>query len=329
MLLISRRAAAVGVGLTAITPISRSLAQAPVTWPEKAIKYICPFPPGGGSDFAARVLAQKMSEGLGQPIVVENKPGAGTTIGNDAVAKAAPDGYTLLQPNRDMTISPSVQLSMPYDTLKGFAWIGKACDGPFVLTVNPKVPAATLAELVALAKAKPDAVSYGLLGVGGIVHMNMEALMRQLGIKLLAIPYKGAGPALAAAVAGEINVTMTALTGALPFVRDGRLRAIAVGLAKRAVQMPEVPTIAEAGGGTDTVVPTFMGFAAPAGTPRPIIERISAELKQVMAMPEIIDKLVRGGLVPAFSTPEEFEAQIASDLTRFAKLVKDIGIQPQ
>ena len=327
MSIVSRRSIAFGLGASAVLPSPLLRAQA--KWPERPIKYVVPFPPGGGADFAARVIAPKLGEFLGQPIVVENKPGAGTTIANDAVAKAAPDGYTLLQPNRDMTISPSIQSALPYDTLKSFAWIGNAANGAFVLCVNPKVPVSSLTELVALAKAKPGTVTYGNLGIGGVVHMNMEALMRHLGIELLSVPYKGAGPALAAAVSGEIMVSMTALTGALPFVRDGRLRALGVGLDKRAVQMPEVPTIAEAGGGNDTVVPTFFGLAAPAGTPRPIVERISTELKRVLDSPETIDRLVQGGLVPAYSTSAEFEAQVTSDVARFAKLVKAIGIKPQ
>lgn len=328
MPLVTRRTLASGLGLSALAPAVGALAQGG-KWPEKPIKLVVPFPPGGGADFAARVLGVKMGEGLGQPIIVENKAGAGTTIANEAVAKAAPDGYTLLQPNRDMTISPSIYASLAYDTVKGFAWIGKAGDGPFILCVNPNVPARSLAELVALAKAQPGRVAYGQLGVGGIVHMNMESLMRHLGIELLPVPYKGAGPALSAAISGELQVTMTALTGALPFVRDGKLRALAVGLDERSVLLPDVPTVAEAGGGEGTVVPTFFGFAAPAGTPRPIIERISAELRRVMSLPEIVDKLIQGGTVPAFSTPEQFQAQITADVERFGKLAKAIGIQPQ
>ena len=324
----SRRTVTAGLGLSAILPSAAARSQAS-RWPERPIKLLVPFPPGGGADFSARVMVPRLSEGLGQPVIVENKPGAGTAIANDAVAKAAPDGYTLLQANRDMTINPAVQLSLPYDTLKGFTWIGKAVDVPVLLCVNPQVEARTLAELAALAKAKPGTVSFGHFGVGGMVHLNAEALSRRLGIELLMVSYRGAGPTLAALVAGEIQAAMSALTGALPFIRDGRLRPIAVGLDTRTRQLPDVPTFAESGVGTDTVVPSFYGLAAPAGTPQPIIDRLAAELKRVMALPDVIEKHEQGGLVPAFSAPAEFEALITSDVTRFGKLVGEIGIKPQ
>ena len=325
---VSRRTFAAGLGLSALAPAIGAHAQVG-KWPERSIKLVVPFPPGGGADFSARILTAKLAEGLGQPVIVENKPGAGTAIANDAVAKAAPDGYTLLQANRDMAINPSVQLSLPYDTLKGFAWIGKSVEVPVLLCVNPKVPAKSLGELAALAKARPGKITVGHFGVGGLIHLNIEAMMRHLEIEMLQVTYKGAGPTLAAIVAGEIEVSMSALTGALPFIRDDRLRPIAVGLEKRSSQLPDVPTFAESGGGSGVVVPSYYGLAAPAGTPRPIIERISAELKRVMALPDVIAKHEQGGLVPAFSTPSEFEAEVTSDVARFAKLVQVVGIPPQ
>lgn len=326
---LTRRGVTSGLVASALIPAGAAKAQSPTDYPTKPIKLIVPFPPGGASDFTARIMAQKMSEGLGQPIIIEGKPGAGTTIASDAVAKAAPDGYTLLQVNRDMCVSASTYANVPYDTQKSFAWIGKAADGPFVLVANPSIPAKTLAEVAALAKAKPGTVAYGNLAVGGLAHMNVEAMMQHLGINLLQVPYKGAGPALNAAVAGEIPLTMAALTGAIPFVREGRLRALAVGLDKRAPQLPDVPTVAEAGGGTGTVLPTYFGLAAPAGTPQPIIDKLSAELKRVMGLPDVADKLVANGLVLAYSTPAELAAQVASDVAHFGRLVKSIGIVPQ
>jgi len=326
---VSRRTFAAGLALSGLSPAVIASAQTVATYPVKPIKLVVPFPPGGASDFTARVLAQKMSEGLGQPVIIDTKPGAGTTIANDAVAKAAPDGYTLLQVNRDIVIAPSTYASLPYDTLKSFAWIGKAADGPFVLVVNPSVPAKSLAELAALAKAKPGTVAYGNLAVGGLAHMNVEALMRHLDINLLQVPYKGAGPALNAAVAGEVPVTLVATTGALPFVREGRLRALAVGTETRHPLFPDVPTVSEAGGGIDTVRPTFFGLGAPAGTPQPIIDRLSAELKRVMSLPDVLDKLVQSGLVPAYSTAEALGDTVAKDITHFGKLIKAIGLTPQ
>lgn len=324
----SRRTIVAGLGFSAMAPAIGAHAQTG-KWPERAIKLVCAFPPGGGADYSARILAAKLGEGLGQSVIVENRSGAGTAIANDSVAKSPPDGYTLLQVNRDMAINPSVQLSLPYDTLRSFAWIGKAVEVPVLLCVNPKVPAKTLGELAALAKAKPGKVTIGHFGVGGLVHLNVESMVRQLGIEMLLVSYKGAGPTLAATVAGEIEVVISALTGALPFIADGRLRPIAVGLDKRSTQLPNVPTFAEAGGGSGVVVPSYFGLAASAGTPRPIIERMSAELKRVMALPDVIARHEQGGLVPTFSSPSEFEAEMASDIARFAKLVKVVGIAPQ
>jgi tripartite-type tricarboxylate transporter receptor subunit TctC len=277
----------------------------------------------------ARVVAPKMGEALGQPVIVDNRPGAGTTIANDLVAKSPPDGYTLLQVNRDMAISPSVYATLPYDTLGSFTWMGKAADSPFVLAVNPSVPAKSLLELAAYAKTKPGVVPYGNPTVGGIAHLSMEGLMRHLGIELLQIPYKGAAPALQALLSGEVSICLTSVTAALPFVKAGRLRALAVGLDKRAALLPEVPTCAEAGGGTDTILPTFVGLAGSAGTPRPIVDKINAALKHALDTPEVADKILQSGYVEAFSTPEALGQMMASDVERFAKLVKTVGIKPQ
>jgi tripartite-type tricarboxylate transporter receptor subunit TctC len=326
---VSRRTFAAGLAFSALAPAIQARAQTASAYPVRPIKVVVPFPPGGASDFTARVVAAKMSEGLGQPMIIDTRPGAGTSIANDAVAKSAPDGYTLLQVNRDLCIAPSTYASLPYDTLKAFAWIGKAADGPFVLVANPSLPAQSLAELAALAKAKPGTVSYGNLTIGGLAHMNVEALMRHLDINLQQIPYKGAGPALNAAVSGEVAVTLVATTGALPFVREGRLRALAVGTETRHPLYPDTPTFSEAGGGADTVRPTFFGLAAPEGTPRPIVDKLSAELKRVMTLPDVLDKLVQNGLVPAYITGEALGATVASDIEHFGKLVKAIGIAPQ
>ena len=328
MSILSRRAAMAGLGLSAVAPLGVARAQTG-RWPERPIRLIVPFPPGGGADFSARVIAPKLGEALGQPVIVETRPGGGTSIANDAVAKAAPDGYTLLQANRDMVINPSVQLGLPYDTLKSFAYIGKGFDVPLLMCVNPKVPARTLADLTAMAKAKPGTVSIGHFGVGGWVHLNIESLLRHLGVEMLQVTYRGAGPTLAALVAGEIQVSMSALTGALPFIADGRLHPIAVGLQTRAKQLPDTPTFAEAGGGQDTVRPSFFGLAAPAGTPQPILDRLGAALKQVVALPDVVEKHEQGGLVPSFTPAAEFTAMIAADIERYAKLVEEIGIKPQ
>lgn len=325
---LSRRAAAAVVALLSLAPTSAALAQG-TNWPEKPIKLIVPFPPGGGSDVLGRLLAQEMSKGLKQAVVVDNKGGAAGSIGADAVAKAPPDGYTLLMVVRDMGINPATMKSLPYDTLRSFAWIGKAAVGHYVLVANPKFEAKTLADLVRLAKAKPGAISYGSLGIGSLGHINLETTFKQLGIDLLHVPYRGAGPALQAAVSGEVPVTLAAFTGSIPFIRDGRLVGLAVGSEKRAAQLPDVPTMVEAGGPAGTLLSTHWGFAAPAGTPRPIIDRVNAELRRALAEPEIVEKIVQNGLEPDFSSPEALGELVAKDIEHFAKLVKAIGIQQQ
>lgn len=329
MRLISRRALTAGLATSALIARTGAQAQTGAAFPSKAIKLVVPFPAGGGADYIARVLAPKMTETLGKPVIVDNRPGAGTTIANDLVAKSPPDGHTLLQVNRDMAISPSTYASLPYDTLQSFAWIGNAVDSPFILAANPSLPATSLLEFAQFAKARPGTVPYGNLAIGGIAHLNMEALMRHLGIELMQIPYKGAAPALSALLSGEVMVALTSLTAALPMVREGRLRAFAVGLDKRATQLPDVPTCAEAGGGTNTILPTYFGLAGPAGMPRPIVDKLAAALRQALDSPEVIEKILQSGSLPAFSSPEDLAATMASDMAHFGKLVKAAGITPQ
>jgi tripartite-type tricarboxylate transporter receptor subunit TctC len=324
---VSRRLVTGSLVASALAPALKAYAQTGQNYPTKPIKMVVPFPPGGGTDFLARLLAHKMGDSLGQAIIVENKPGAATSIGSDAVAKAAPDGYTILMMLRDMTLNPSL-MTLPYDTLKSFAWIGMVAEGPFVLVANPSVPIKSVADLVAAAKAQPGSVSYGSLGVGGFAHICMESMALHLGIKLLHVPYKGAGPALQAAVSGEVAITLAALTGAVPFIRDGRLRALAVGSSTRASQLPDVPTISEAGGG-DTILPQYYGLAAPAETPRPVIDRLNAELKRALEAPDVIDNLAKNGLTAAYTTPEGLGTQIAQDIPRFGKVIKVVGITTQ
>ncbi len=324
---VTRRTFTASLGLSVLAPAIGANAQA--TYPEKPIKVIVPFPPGGGTDFLARMLGQKMTEGLKQAIVVENKPGAAATIGADIVAKAQPDGYTLLMSVRDMGINPSIYKELPYDTLKSFTWIGRIAIGHYVLVANPSAPFKTVAELKALAKAKPGSISYGSLGIGSMGHINVEAMKQSLGIDLLHVPYKGAGPALQATVSGEVPLTLAAYTGALPLVREGRLRALAVGSQKRAAQFPDVPTIGEAGGAADCLLPTSWGFAAPAGTPKAVVDRINAELRRVLVLPDVVEKIVQAGLEPSLGSAEELAAEMNDDVQRFAKLVKSIGIAPQ
>ena len=314
------------VGL--IGPIRSGLAQAEPPWPAKPIRLIVPFPPGGGSDLTARTIGESMAAGLGQPVVVENRPGANGVLGTDAVAKAKPDGYTILLTDRGaLGINPSLYVSLPYDPLKSFAHIGIAVEGPFVMVVDPKLGLKTVPDLVALAKTK--ALNYGSFGVGSISQLNIEAFARAAGIKLVHIPYKGAAPAVLAAVQGDVAVTVASPPAVLGHIRSGRLAAIAVGADKRLDQLPDVPTIVQAGFPLETLAPTFFSFATPAGTAEAIIARLNGELRRALAQPAVADKLVGVGLIPKPGAPEDALRVIAQDIVRFRALAESLGIKPE
>ena len=305
-------------------------ARGDAAYPNRPIKLVVAFPPGGGADFTARVLAQKLSESLGQPMVVENRAGANGIVGASAVAKSAPDGYTLLLIDRGgLGINPSIYKSLPYDPTKDFAYVGIATLGPYVLVINPSLPAKTLAEFVQLAKSTPGAINYGSMGIGSMVQLNVEALNARMGMRLTHVPYKGGGAAISAVVSKELGMTIIAVPGALGFIRDGRVRALAIGSDKRSPLLPDVPTLAEAGGGKDVLLPTYFGIAAPAGTPQPIIARLSAEFKRALAQSDVATRLNNAGLEPGECSPEEMLDLVKRDIVRFSALVKSVGIQPE
>ena len=325
----SKFVAFAGVALAALLPAVAAHAQAD-TYPTKPIRLILPFPPGGGADLTARTLAQKMGESMGQSIVVENRPGANGALGVDLVAKAAPDGYTILITDRgSLAVNPHLYAKLPYDPLKDFAYIGIATDGPYVLVVNPSLNVKTLAELTALAKAKPGTINYASFGIGSMPQMNLEALNRSLGIDLVHVPYKGAGPASQAVVTGEVGVTISSVPAVQGFIKDGRLRALAVGSDKRFAVLPDVPTMTEAGGAADVLVPTYFALAAPAGTSPAIVAKLNAEMKKALADPAVAERLVAAGLVVNGSSSEAMTALVKSDVARFGALVKAIGIKPE
>jgi tripartite-type tricarboxylate transporter receptor subunit TctC len=315
--------------LTALLAVPLALAQAPA-YPTKTIRLIVPFAPGGASDLTARTLAQKMGESLGQTIVVDNKPGANGVLGDDLASKAPPDGYTLLLTDRgSLTVNPSLYRKLPYDPLKDFSYIGIATDGPYVLVVNPKLNVSTVQELVALSKSKPGTLSYASFGIGSMAQLNLEAFNQKMGTDMLHVPYKGASPAAQAAVAGDVGVTIAAVPAVQGFIKDGRLRALAVGSDKRFAVLPGVPTMTEAGASDDILVPTYFALLAPAHTPAPIVARLNAELKKALADPAVAERLADAGLVPVGSTPEAMAASVKRDVPRFAELVKKIGIKPE
>jgi tripartite-type tricarboxylate transporter receptor subunit TctC len=300
------------------------------TYPTKPIHLIVPFPPGGASDLTARTLGQKMSEGLGQPVVIDNKPGANGVVGIDVAAKAPPDGYTLLLTDRgSLTVNPWLYQKLPYDPVKDFAYVGIITDGPYVLVANPKLGVSSVKELVALSKSKPGTLTYASYGVGSMAQLNLEAFNQKMGTDMLHVPYKGAGPAAQAAVAGEVGVTIATVPAVQGFIKDGRLRALAVGADKRFAVLPDVPTMTEAGASADILVPTYFALLAPAGTPPAIVARLNAEMKKALADPQVVERLAGAGLVPNGGSPDQMAASVKSDLPRFQSLVKSIGIKPE
>lgn len=299
-------------------------------YPDRPIRLVVPFPPGGGADATARLLAQKMGERLQQPVTVDNKPGANGVVGTDAVAKAPADGYTILLTDRGaLGINPSLYTRLPYDPRKDFAYVGIATDGPYVLVVSSALPVKSVADLVALARSKPGTLRYGSYGVGSMAQVNLEAFAKEAGISILHVPYKGAPPAVQATVAGEIDMTIASPPSLIGFLKEGRLRALAVGSAARLNLLPEVPTLDEAGIAGQPLVPTFFALAAPAGTPPAIVDRLNAELRYALQLQDVRQKLAAAGLVPNGGTPAAMARVVNEDIDRFGAIVRSIGIKPE
>jgi tripartite-type tricarboxylate transporter receptor subunit TctC len=317
------------VGLTATVGFrpSQILAQ-PAGYPSKPVKVIVPFPPGGAADTTMRLLGPKLTEVLGQPVVVENKSGANGIIGAEAVAKAAADGHTLLfAPREVFGVNPTLHKSLPYDPVDGLAAIGIVVEAPYVLIANPSLGITTVKQLLDLAKTKE--LAFASFGVGSMGHLNLEAFAQRMGITLRHIPYKGAPDAVRAVVSGEVALAISTPPAALGLLQENKLIALAVGSEKRLDMLPHVPTLGEAGIAPDTLLPAFFAMAAPKGTPPAVIERLSSELKRALADPAVIDRLSASGLNPVGGTPQDMRQVIAHDVTRFAALVKAIGIKPE
>lgn len=306
-------------------------AQTPTTgsgqpWPDRAVRIITPFPPGGGTDLVARLLAQKLTEYLGGPFIVENRPGAAATIGAAFVARAAPDGYTLLVSAPEMSIHPSLTPKLPYDPLKDFAFISQLTSGQFMLAGHPSVPVKTVKELIALAKARPGAVNYGSSGTGGINHLAGELLQSMAGIRWVHVPFKGTGPSVIGLMVGEVDFTFASTTGLLGPARTGKTRAIAVTGPKRFSELPAVPTISEAGVPGYNVTGWY-GLYAPAGTPMDIVRRLQAEGARALNSPDVKEKLMKTGNEPVASRPEEFAAFLRAEMAKWAKVIKASGLK--
>ena len=295
-------------------------------FPTRAITIIVPIPPGGAPDVAARVVAQKLSDNVGQPVVVENRVGANGNIANEIVARAAPDGYTLgLLADSQITINPHLYKKMPIDTLKDLAPVTPVAVNQFVLTVNPSLPVRSFPEFIEYAKKANPPLAYASGGNGSQHHLTMEMLKQRTGINLLHVPYKGGAPAAAATVAGETAAVWSGSSNAAQ-IKAGRLRPLAVSGAHRSAQYPDLPTIGEFYPGFENSI--WLGLFAPAGIPEATLSKLRAELKRVLDSPEVKQRMnAAGGLDPYLATPEEFAALIQRDYEKYAKVVKDIGLK--
>lgn len=295
-------------------------------YPSRPVRLIVPFAPGGFTDVVARILGQKLSQAMGQQFVVENKAGAGSTIGTDFVAKSPPDGYTLLMVSSTHVISPWIYRNLPYDPIRSFAPVGKLVDSAYVLLVHPKVPAKNVQEFIALAKASPNAVHYASSGNGSAQHLMGGMFAAMTASPLKHVPYRGSSGAANDLVAGVVESSFAGVPNALAHVPNGRLRALAVTTSKRAPQLPDVPTMQEAGvSGYDASV--WLALLAPAGTPPEIVARLNAEVAKLMATPDVRKSLLDAGVEPNASTPEQLAAYMAVELERWGKVVKDAGIK--
>ena len=295
-------------------------------YPSKPVKLIVPFAPGGFTDVVARILGQKLAVSMGQQFVIENKAGAGSTIGTDFVAKAAPDGYTLVMVSTTHVISPWIYKSMPYDPIKSFTVVSKLVDSPYVLLVNPKVPARNVQEFIALAKASPDTLHYGSSGNGSAQHLMGGLFVAMTGAPLKHVPYRGSNGAATDLVAGVIESSFAGVPNALSQVPQGRLKALAVTTAKRIPQLPDVPTMQEAGvAGYEASV--WLALLAPAGTPKDIVTRLNAEIAKVMSAPDTKKALYDAGVEPTPSSPEAMSEYMVKEMERWGKVVKETGIK--
>ena len=297
-------------------------------YPTKPIRMLVGFPVGGGADVAARVLGAPMSESLGQQIIVDNRPGAGSAIASEIAAKATADGHTLLSIGSSHAVNAALYPALPYKPAADFNALAIVAKSPVVITANPAVQAKTLQELIALVRSRPGQLNYGSAGVNGINHLAAELLKRVAKLDIILVPYKGVAQALPALMAGEVQLMFATLPGSIGQIKAGRIRAIAVTSAKRSNAAPDIPTVAESG------VPgyeasSWFAFLAPAGTPKQIVTRLNAEALRALHKPDISENLIRQGMDPAGSTPAEADAYLRSEIAKWTRVVKEAGIKAQ
>jgi tripartite-type tricarboxylate transporter receptor subunit TctC len=299
-------------------------AAAQQTYPSKPVRMISPFPAGGGNDILSRLIAQKLTESWGQQVIVENRPGGNTIIGTEALVHAAPDGYTILCAGTDHILVPLL-MPTPYAE-KDFAPVATIASGELVLVLNPTFPANNLREVIALAKSKPGQLNYASWGSGSSSHLGMELFSLMTGVKMQHIPYKGGAPAITDLIGGQVQMYLSVIPSAIPHIKSGKLKAVAVSGESRASAMPQVPTFTEAGlPGFDVKI--WHSILAPAGTPKEIIDKLSAELARIVAIADVKTRMAAQGLQPFYTPAEQFIAMMKTDSTRYAKVIKAANIK--
>ena len=303
-------------------------AQSAQNYPNRPVRLVVPFSPGGGNDIVARFVAQRMTESFGQTAVVDNRPGAGSTLGTDVVAKAPPDGYTLLVTHNAIAINETLYPKLPYDAEKDFAQVILVGSTTNTVVVHPKVPAKTTKELIALAKSKSGALNYGSTGAGGTSHLAMEYFKLSTGTDLVHIPYKGTGPALIDLTGGQVQVMISALPGTIPYIQGKRVVALATTGAKRSAFLPELPTLNESGV-PGYVFDTWYGLHAPAKTARDIVTKLNTTLVKALGTPAVKEQLFKAGIEADPGTPEAFRKFMIAEIQKMAKIIKASGAKPE
>jgi len=301
---------------------------ASASYPNRAVRLVVPFPPGGGTDIISRTVALKLNEAWSQPVIVDNRAGANGIIGTELVAKAKPDGHTLGVVIANHAINPSLYPKLPYDTLRDFVPVTLMAQYPYIITIHPSVPAKSVRELIALAKSKPGALSYASSGNGSGPHLGMELFKSMAKIDIVHVPYKGASPANADLLAGQVQVMFNNFLAAMPFITSHRLRVLAVTSAERSKVMPQLPTVAESGlPGFD--VKSYYGIIAPAGTPPAIVSKVQSEVAAALRVPAVNGRLTGEGAEPVGSTPEQFGKLLQAEIQKWAKVVREAKVKPE
>ena len=319
----------VGAVLLAACGFAAHGASAPGVYPDRPLRLIVPFPPGGGNDILARAVGQRLAEAIGQQVVVDNRGGAGGIVGAELAAKSVPDGYTMLLGSLgSLAHNPALRPQLPYDPVRDFAPVILLANSAFILVVNPSLPAKSVAEFIALAKSKPGGLNYASAGQGSSLHLTGEIFKATTGVDIVHVAYKGTAPALTELIAGQVQASFSTMPPALPHVKTGKLRALAVTTSKRALAAPDVPTVAEAGvPGFD--VSNWQGIVAPARTPAAIVDKLNRDLAATLKTPAMADLLNAQGLEPAGGTPAQFAAVIRSEVAKYKTVVKTAGIRPE